>query len=92
MAVMKAELTAENRPAWEHGQRDMGVKGNAGTHKNQGGIEILIILLHVIGVVLHRLPFVHGIEIKLGVIVLDWLEVHPERCLNANWNQLESQS
>ena len=34
-------------------------------------------LLHGIGVVLHRLSFVHGEEVKPGVVVLDWLEEHP---------------
>ena len=37
--------------------------------------------MHVI--VLHRLPFVHGVEIELGVIVLGWLEVHPWCLLDA---------
>ena len=43
------------------------------THKNQGGAEILAVFLHVFGIVLCRLLFVHGVEIEFGVIVLDRL-------------------
>ena len=28
------------------------------------------------GIVLHRLSLVHRVEIKPGIIVLNWLEVH----------------
>ena len=56
---------------------------NAETHENQGGIEILVVLVHVLGVVLHSLSFIHRIEIELGVIVLDGLEVDPEGLLDA---------
>jgi len=59
------------------------------THENQGGVEILVVLLHVFGVILHRLSFVHCVEIELGVVVLDWLEVHPKGLLDAvGWSQL----
>ena len=57
------------------------------THKNQGGVKILIVLLHVFGVVLRRLSSVHGVEIELGVVVLDRLKVHPQGFLDA---ELES--
>ena len=49
----------------------------AKTHEYQGGVEVLIVLLHVFGIVLHRLSFVHGVEIELGVVVFYGLEVHP---------------
>ena len=52
-------------------------KGDTETYKYQGGVEILVVLLHVFGIVLRRLSLVHGVKIKLGVVVLDWLEVHP---------------
>ena len=81
--MTKAELTAEKRPAWGCGQRDVAIGGGAGANENQGGVEILIVLLHVLGVVLHRLSFVHGVEIDLGIIVLDGLEVHSEGLLDA---------
>ena len=41
------------------------------THENQGGIEILVVFLHVFGIIFHRLSFVHGVEIELRVVVLD---------------------
>ena len=56
---------------------------NEETHENQGGIEIFVVFLHVLGVVLHGLSFVHRIEIELGVVVFDGLEVDPEGFLNA---------
>jgi len=51
--------------------------GTQETHKNQGGVEIFIASSHVLGVVLHCLPFVHAacVEIELW-IGLDRLEVH----------------
>ena len=59
------------------------------TNENQGGVEILIVSLHILGVVLHRLSFVHCVEIKSGVFVLGWLKVHPEGLLDAmGWSQL----
>jgi len=60
-----------------------GDKVVAETHENQGGVEIFIVVLHVFGVVLGHLPFVHGVEIDFGVIVLDGLEEHPEGVLDA---------
>ena len=85
--MTKAELTAENRPAYGCGQRYVVVKSGAETHENQGGVEVFVVLLHVLRIVLRRLSFVHGVEIKLGVVVLDWLEKHPECLLNAMWSQ-----
>ena len=61
---------------------------HAETHENQGGIEIFIVFLHVVGVVFHRFSFVHGVEIKPGVVVLNWLEEHPQGLLDAIWSQL----
>ena len=54
-----------------------------GTHKNQGGVEIVVVLLHVLVIVLDRLSLVHGVEIELGVLVFDGLEVHPQGILDA---------
>jgi len=65
------------------------VTDSTGTHENQGGIEIIIILLHIIGVVLHRLSSVHSVKIEAGIVVLDWLEVHPEGFLDTVWSQLD---
>jgi len=46
-------------------------RGTAETHEDQGGVGVLVALLHVFGIVLHRLSFVHGVEIELRVVVLD---------------------
>ena len=49
--MMKAELTAKNRPAYECGQR-CAERGTAETHEDQGGVDVLVVLLHVFGIVL----------------------------------------
>ena len=56
---------------------------SAETHENQGGIEILVVLVQVLGIILRGLSFIHRIEIVLGVVVFDGLEVDPEGLLNA---------
>ena len=43
-----------------------GNKGEVETHENQGYVEIPVVLFHVFGVVLHRISFVRGVEIKRG--------------------------
>jgi hypothetical protein len=45
-------------------------------------VEIFIVLRHIFGIVLRRLLLVHGVEIEVGVIVLDWLEVHAQGLLD----------
>jgi hypothetical protein len=67
-------------------------KWNVKTHENQGCVEILVVFLHIFGVIFCRLSFIHGVEIELGVVGLDRLEVHPESVLesvlDAVWSQL----
>ena len=81
--MTKAELTAENRPACKPGQRCRWRMETSETDKNQGGIEVFIVFVHVFCIVLGRLSFVHGVEIEFRIIVLDWLEVHPKGILDA---------
>ena len=67
MLMMKAEVTVENRPACnpiEHAQ----IWGTYGTHENEGGIEILLILLHELLVILLGLLAV--VPIKFGARIL----------------------
>ena len=53
---MKADVTAENRPAYptrETNQcHDRGMDAETNTHEDQGGIQILIVLFHEVTVVL----------------------------------------
>lgn len=56
---------------------------DAGTDENQGGVEILVVFLHVFCIVVRRLPFVHCVEVELRVVVLDRLEIHPQGLLDA---------
>ena len=51
------------------------------THKNEGSIEVLVVLLHVFRIALRCLSVVHNIEIEMRVFVLDWLKVHPQGLL-----------
>jgi len=53
----------------------------AGHYKNEGSVKIFVVLLHVFRIVLRCLSFVHGVEVEVRIIVLDWWEVHPESLL-----------
>ena len=53
------------------------------THKYQGGIEVIIVLLDVVRIVLNRPSLVHGVEVELRIIGLDGLEERPESILKA---------
>jgi len=67
----KAELTAENRPAYEGKSSKPQDRANS-RHEYQGGIGVLVVLLDIVRIVLRGL-LVHGIEIESGVIGLDGL-------------------
>ena len=62
-------------------------RGNQTTHENEGGVEVLVVLLDVVRVVLHRLPVVHRIEVEAGIVGLDGLEECPESILQATFGQ-----
>jgi len=53
---MKADVTAENRPAYSTREanqcHDRGTDAETSTHEDQGGIQILIVLLHKVTVIL----------------------------------------
>ena len=68
--MTKAELTPENRPAWERGRYCVVATGTQETHENHGGVEILVMLLQVFSAVLRRLSLVYGAEIELGPSLL----------------------
>ena len=51
------------------------------THKNEGSIEVLVVLLHVFRIALRCLSVVYGVEVEMRVFVLDWLKVHPQGLL-----------
>ena len=59
-----------------------------GTHENQGCVKIFVVLLDIHIIVLVRLSFVHGVEIELGIIGLEGLEVRPQGLLDTTWRQL----
>ena len=79
-SMTKAELTAENRPAYKD-RLDNSRSERRTTYKNQGGIEVLVVLLDIVGVVLGRLPLVHRVEVQTSVVVLDRLEECSESIL-----------
>ena len=51
------------------------------TDKYQGGIEVLVILLDVVGIILGHLPLVHCVEVDAGNISLDGLEERSQGAL-----------
>jgi len=55
------------------------------THKYQGGIEVLVILLDVVHIILSRLPLVHRVEVEAGIVGLDGLEERSESFLKTTW-------
>ena len=57
------------------------------THENQGGVEVLVVLLDILRVVLGCLPLVHGVEVESRIISLDGLEECPEGILEAEFAQ-----
>lgn len=60
----------------ESGVDAMHRQRNAETHEDQCCVKILIVLLHVVDIILRRLPFVHGEEVKSGVVIPEWSEKH----------------
>ena len=62
-------------------------RANSGPHEYQGGIEVLVILLDVVGIVLGRFPLVHGVEVEAGIFRLDGLEESSESILKATSGQ-----
>ena len=69
MSITKAELTAENRPAWNENVMKVTTERRAGTHEDQGGVQILVVLLDIIRVILRCLSFVHHVKVEAWVIV-----------------------
>ena len=61
----------------------IGKKRRPETHEYQGGIEVLVVLLDVVGIVLGRLPLVHGVEVETGIVGLDGLKESSESILEA---------
>ena len=57
------------------------------THKNECGVEVLVMLLDVVHIVFGRLPLVHGVEVDAGVIGLDGLEEGSQSILDATPGQ-----
>jgi len=57
------------------------------TNEYQGGVEVLVVLLDVVGIVLYCLPLVHGVEVDTGIVCLDGLEEDSESILEAGSGQ-----
>ena len=65
---MKAEVTAEKRPACDLGEY-MWTWGKYETHEDEGGIKILLILLHEFLVILLSLLMVVAIEFRSRILL-----------------------
>ena len=57
------------------------------TYENEGGVEVLVVLPDVVGVILGRLPLVHGVEVETRIVVLDGLEERSESVLKTTFVQ-----
>ena len=77
--MTKAELTAESRSIWVCGKYP-GQPVERETSRNEGSVKILVVPPHMP-------PLVHGAEVKLGIFVLDELDVHAHGFLDAVLNQ-----
>ena len=71
---MKAEVTAENRPACDLGEY-LWTWGTYETHEDESGVEILLILLHEFLVILLSFLVVVAIEFR-SRILLSGRQVH----------------
>ena len=58
------------------------------TYEDQGGIEVLVVLLDIVCIIFGRLLLVHSVEIETGVVVLDGLEECSESILEATFVQV----
>ena len=85
--MTKAELTAENRPAYKNGLDGSQERTIRTTYEDQGGVEVLVVLLDVVCIIFGRLLLVHGVEIETSIVVLDGLEECPESILEATFVQ-----
>jgi hypothetical protein len=74
--MAKAEPTPKNRPACADGQRGILIRGLVKTYKDQGDIEIFVVLPHIVVVVLYRFSFIHSVKVDAGVFALDWRHEH----------------
>ena len=52
--------------------------GNRTTHEDEGRIQVLVVLFHVISVILSRFPAVHGEEVGPRVIGPERIEKFPK--------------
>ena len=57
------------------------------THENEGGIEVLVILLDIVHIVLGCLLLVYRVEVETGVVLLDGLEEYSESFLETARSQ-----
>lgn len=72
---MKAELTAEKRPAYLPSGSVLYIEGGIRTtHEDKGGVQVLVVFPRVISVKLLRLFAVHCEEVGPRVISPNWIE------------------
>ena len=68
--MMKAELTAENRPAYD-APTDSAVStgdGNQTTDEDKGRVQVLVVLFRVIAIELPRFSAVYSEEVGSGIL------------------------
>ena len=85
MSMTKAELTAENKPAciFNGSEEEFATNKERVTHENQGGVEVFIVLLDIVGIIFGCLLLVDGVEVDTRVVGLDGLQERSESVLYA---------
>ena len=72
---MKAELTAENRPACVSPKSVLRVDHrNTPTNEDEGRVQIFVVLFRVIAVKFFRLSAIYSEEVGPWVISPEWIE------------------
>ena len=74
-SITKAALTAENSPAWLcSGINAEWMYSDGIAHKNEGGVEILVILFGIVFIEFGGLLSIDGEEVGAGITGPQWFE------------------
>ena len=83
-SMTNAELTAENRPAFLQVSNCGKNFWARETHENKSRVQVFVVLLHIVVVILTRLPLVGSVEVGPCIFGLDWGEEVAQCVLDAD--------
>ena len=82
--MMKAELTAENRPACVILVSVLRKEGGSWiTHENEGGVQVFVVLVFIVSVELCGYLSVDGEKVGAGIVGPQWLKKFLESRMKA---------